>query len=72
VNFYANSTLIGTATSAPYTINWDTTKLTMSSESVSLTAQATDADGNAGSSPASTATVNNSPPSSGGYSVPRL
>jgi hypothetical protein len=70
VNFYANSTLIGTATSAPYTFNWNTTTLTMVSESVSLTAQATDADGNAGSSPATTATVNNAP-SSGGYSVPR-
>jgi uncharacterized protein (TIGR03118 family) len=72
VNFYANSTLIGTATSAPYTINWNTTTLTTGSESVSLTAQTTDADGNAGSSPATTATVNNGTSSGGGgYSVPR-
>jgi uncharacterized protein (TIGR03118 family) len=71
VNFYANSTLIGTATSAPYTINWNTTALTTGSESVSLSAKATDADGNVGSSPASTATVNNGPPASGGYSLPR-
>jgi uncharacterized protein (TIGR03118 family) len=69
VDFYANSTLIGAATSTPYTINWNTTTLTTGSESVSLSAKATDADGNVGSSPASTATVNNGPPASGGYSV---
>jgi hypothetical protein len=57
--------------SAPYTINWNTTALTTGSESVSLSAKATDADGNVGSSPASTATVNNGPPASGGYSLPR-
>jgi hypothetical protein len=67
VDFYANSTLIGTATSAPYTTNWNTTTLTTGSESVSLSAKATDADGTVGSSPASTATVNNGPPPSGGY-----
>jgi len=58
VKFFANTnTLIGTATTSPYTVTWDTT--TIANGSVSITAVATDVDGNVGSSPATMATVAN-------------
>jgi hypothetical protein len=57
VDFKANGALIGTATAAPFTIQWDTT--TIADGQVALTAVATDADGNVGSSAASTVTVTN-------------
>jgi uncharacterized protein (TIGR03118 family) len=58
IQFFANTnTLIGTATTSPYTVQWDTT--TIANGSVSLTAIATDVDGNVGSSSAVTVTVAN-------------
>jgi hypothetical protein len=58
IQFFANtSTLIGTATTSPYSVQWDTTKI--ANGSVSLTAMATDNDGNVGTSPAVMVTVNN-------------
>jgi uncharacterized protein (TIGR03118 family) len=56
VKFFVNSaTLIGTATAPPFSVQWDTT--TAPGSSVTLTAVATDADGNVGTSPAVQATV---------------
>jgi uncharacterized protein (TIGR03118 family) len=67
VAFYANSTLIGTATAAPYTVSWNTATIT-GTTSVALYAQATDADGSVGSSATATVTLGNStPPTAGGY-----
>jgi len=58
VDFFANtSTLIGTATTAPYSVSWDTT--TIADGQVSVTATATDVDGNVGTSTVSTVTVAN-------------
>jgi uncharacterized protein (TIGR03118 family) len=57
VDFWANTTLIGTATTAPYSVNWDTTK--WPNGPVIIEAKATDANGNVGSSAASTATIIN-------------
>ena len=58
IQFFANtSTLIGTATTAPYTVSWDTTAV--ANGTVSITAVATDNDGNVGTSPATSATVAN-------------
>ncbi len=48
VSFYANGVLIGSKTSAPYTISWNTNKLTKGS--YTLTAVAQDVAGNAGTS----------------------
>ncbi len=62
VKFFAGTTLIGTATAAPYSVAWDTT--TVADGSVTVTAQAADAAGNLGTSAAVTVSVNNaSPPS---------
>jgi uncharacterized protein (TIGR03118 family) len=60
VDFFANTTLIGTATTSPYSVSWNTT--TVADGQVSVTATATDADGNVGTSAASTVTVANSAP----------
>ena len=58
IQFFANTnTLIGTATTSPYTVTWDTT--TIANGAVSITAVATDVDGNVGSSAPTTATVAN-------------
>lgn len=56
VKFFVNSnTLIGTATTAPFTVQWDST--TVPNGPVTLTATATDVDGNVGTSAAVSATV---------------
>jgi uncharacterized protein (TIGR03118 family) len=61
VDFFANAALIGTATTAPYTLSWATT--TVADGSVSLVATATDKDGNVGSSaPAVVSVANAAPP----------
>jgi mono/diheme cytochrome c family protein len=56
VKFFVNTdTLIGTATSAPFTVQWDST--TAPNGPAALTAVATDVDGNVGTSPAVNVTV---------------
>jgi uncharacterized protein (TIGR03118 family) len=56
LQFFANGTLIGTATTAPYSVQWDSTTST-NAAAVQLTVTATDVDGNVGSSPAVSVTV---------------
>lgn len=58
VDFYRSGTLIGTATTSPYTVSWNTTAV--SDGSYSLTSKATDSKGNTGTSPAVNVTVKNS------------
>jgi uncharacterized protein (TIGR03118 family) len=53
--FVNNTTLIGTATAQPFSVQWDSS--TAPGSSVTLTAIATDVDGNVGTSPAVKATV---------------
>jgi uncharacterized protein (TIGR03118 family) len=74
VKFFAGTTLVGTATKAPFTVQWDTT--TVSNGAYQLTAQAADAAGNTTTSAAVAVTVSNtaaspspppSPPPGGGY-----
>jgi uncharacterized protein (TIGR03118 family) len=60
VQFFAGTTLIGTASTPPYSVSWDST--TSAAGSVPLTAQAQDAAGNVGASAAVTVTVNNAAP----------
>jgi uncharacterized protein (TIGR03118 family) len=57
VQFFANGTSIGTAATAPFSVQWDTTKV--ADGSVTLTGTATDVDGNAGTSAPVTVTVSN-------------
>lgn len=57
VQFFAGATSIGTATTAPFSVAWNTA--TATNGSVSLTATATDADGNVGTSRAVAVTVSN-------------
>jgi uncharacterized protein (TIGR03118 family) len=57
VEFLADGASIGVATTSPYTVSWDTT--TVADGTVTLTATATDVDGNPGTSPAVTVTVAN-------------
>jgi uncharacterized protein (TIGR03118 family) len=58
VEFFLNGTTsLGTATAAPYSVQWDTTAV--ADGPVTLTAVATDADGNAGTSAAASVTVAN-------------
>jgi Bacterial Ig domain len=57
VEFLAGTALIGTATSAPYSISWNTT--TVTNGAYALRAVATDLNGNVGSSAVVNATVTN-------------
>jgi uncharacterized protein (TIGR03118 family) len=60
VDFLVGTTLIGTASAAPFSVMWNTT--TVADGQVAVTAKATDADGNVGSSAATTVTVANNGP----------
>jgi len=60
VDFLVGATLIGSASAAPFSVTWDTT--TVADGQVAVTAKATDADGNVGSSAATTVTVANNGP----------
>ncbi len=60
VDFLVGATLVGTATTSPFTVMWDTT--TVADGQVMVTAKATDVDGNVGSSAATTVTVANNGP----------
>jgi hypothetical protein len=57
VDFYAGSTLIGSDTTSPYSISWDTT--TVASSTYTLTSKAYDAAGNVGTSAGVSVTVSN-------------
>jgi mono/diheme cytochrome c family protein len=57
VEFFVGGTTLGTVTTTPYSIEWDTT--TRADGTVDLTATATDTSGNVGTSPAVTVTVQN-------------
>lgn len=57
VNFYADTNLLGTSTSLPYTVNWNTQLL--ANGTYSLTAKATDTGGNTTSSLPVTVTLAN-------------
>jgi hypothetical protein len=50
VQFFVDGTSVGTATTSPYTVNWDSTKVTSGSHS--LTAMATDSHGDSATSTA--------------------
>ncbi len=60
VDFYHGTTLIGTDTTSPYSISWNTT--TVANGSYSLTTKATDAANNVGTSAAVSVTVSNTAP----------
>jgi uncharacterized protein (TIGR03118 family) len=60
VEFFANSTSLGTAMAPPYTVNWNTGSLA-NGTTVSLTAVAQDAAGNKTTSPGVVVTVNQPP-----------
>jgi uncharacterized protein (TIGR03118 family) len=57
VKFFANGKLIGTVTAAPYSMQWDTTKVANGPEA--LVGAATDIDGNIGTSAPDNVTVSN-------------
>lgn len=61
VEFYAGTALLGTATTAPYVVSWDTTALA-SGTAVTLTTRAYDAAGNVTTSAGRTVTVDTTAP----------
>lgn len=60
MEFLVNGTVVGTDTTAPYSVDWDSN--TVANGSVTILARATDTDGNTGSSSTTTATVSNGVP----------
>jgi hypothetical protein len=64
VEFYANNTMVGTTTTAPYSANWDTKTVANGNQVVSV--KAYDATGNVGVA-ASTVTVDNTTSTAAGY-----
>jgi uncharacterized protein (TIGR03118 family) len=60
VDFFANSTIIGSAPASPFTIPWDTT--TIADGQIVLNAKATDADGNVGLASSTVTVANAAPP----------
>ncbi|MBS0393072.1 MAG: TIGR03118 family protein [Proteobacteria bacterium] len=56
VEFFANGASIGASTTAPFSVQWDTSTVA-NATAVQLTATATDVDGNVGTSPAVEVTV---------------
>jgi uncharacterized protein (TIGR03118 family) len=71
VQFFAGTTAIGTATTSPYSVTWDTT--TAAAGSIALSAQAKDAAGNVGTSAAISVTVANvAPPAPAAQSFAQL
>lgn len=67
IEFFANGAAIGTARQAPFTVAWDTTKT--ANGGVTLTARATDVDGNVDTSPRVAVTVANAVASAASASV---
>ena len=59
VELFANNASLGVLTTPPYSVQWDTT--TVADGNVTLTATATDVDGNVGTSPDLVVTVANGP-----------
>jgi uncharacterized protein (TIGR03118 family) len=57
VEFFVGGVSLGVATTSPYSVQWDTT--TLANGSATLTATATDVDGNVGTSPGVAVTVSN-------------
>ncbi|GAC1455671.1 MAG: hypothetical protein PVS2B3_10630 [Steroidobacteraceae bacterium] len=57
VDFYVDGALVGTATTSPYTVNWDSTKVADGSHSI--TAKVTDSRSDTATSPALMVTVKN-------------
>jgi uncharacterized protein (TIGR03118 family) len=57
VEFFVGGASLGVVTTTPYSVQWDTT--TLANGSVTLTAVATDVDGNVGTSPGVAVTVSN-------------
>lgn len=57
VELFVGGTSLGVVTTPPYSVQWDTT--TLANGSASLSAVATDVDGNVGTSPSVTVTVSN-------------
>lgn len=60
VEFLVDGAVVGSDTSSPFTLDWNTSSI--NSATVSLVARATDSDGNVGLSTATAATVNNAAP----------
>ncbi len=70
VKFYVGGTAVATATSAPYSVSWDSASV--SNGAYAITARAFDAGGNTGSSAAANVTISNvAPPGDASYDAAR-